>query len=38
VPVVTHQAGGHAFDVNNPDARCRAIIEQVLTFLTGRLR
>jgi acetyl esterase/lipase len=36
--IVTHQAGGHAFDVNNQDARSRAIIQQVLTFLAGRLR
>ena len=37
IRILTHQAGGHAFDVNNPDARSRAIIQQVLTFLTGRL-
>ena len=36
--IVTHPAGGHAFDVNNQDARSRAIIQQVLTFLAGRLR
>jgi acetyl esterase/lipase len=38
IRLVTHPAGGHAFDVRNPDARSRAIIQQVLTFLTGRLR
>ena len=36
--IVTHPAGRHAFDVNNQDARSRAIIQQVLTFLAGRLR
>ena len=38
IRLVVHQAGGHGFDVDNPDARSRAIIQQVLTFLTGRLR
>ena len=38
IRLVTHPAGGHAFDVNNQDARSRAIIQQVLTFLTSQLR
>ena len=38
IRLVTHPAGGHAFDVHNSDARSRAIILQVLAFLTGQLR
>ena len=36
--LVIHPSGGHAFDVDNHDARSRAIIRQVLTFLTRQLR
>jgi acetyl esterase/lipase len=36
--IVEHEQGGHGFDVTMQDARSRAIIEQVLTFLTKELR